>query len=74
MQDSLGNQYYALRDMTGTPPEANVIEGNLHFTSGRGHLLKNSGGMAVTGAVGQSVDTMNPYQTINYIIFTGRII
>lgn len=74
LQDSLGNQYYALRDMTGTPPEANVIAGNLHFTSGRGHLLKNSGGMAVTGAVGQSVDIMNPYQTINYIIFTGRII
>ena len=74
LQDSLGNQYYALRDMTGTPPEANVVEGNLHFTSGRGHLLKNSGGMAVTGAVGQSVDIMNPYQTINYIIFTGRII
>lgn len=74
LRDSLGNQYFALRDMTGTPPEPNVVEGNQHFTSGRGHLLNNSGGITTTSALGQAVDIMNPYQTINYIIFTGRIL
>lgn len=75
LKDSVGNQYYALRDMTGTPLDpTNVVTGNLHFTSGRGHLLKNSGGIDTTGSTGQPVDILNPYQTINYIIFTGRIL
>ena len=67
------NQYYAVRDASGVPNESNVIEGNLHFTTGKGHYLTDSGDMIATGAVGQSIETMNPYQTINYIIFTGRI-
>ena len=75
LKDAVGNQYYALRDMTGTPLDpTNVITGNIHFTSSRGHLLKNSGGIDTTGPTGQPIDILNPYQTINYIIFTGRIL
>ena len=74
LKDSVGNQYTAIRNTTGAVPEPEVITGSIHFTSGAGHLLKNSGGISTTGALGQSIDTMNPYQTINYIIFTGRII
>ena len=74
LKDTSNNQYYALRDADGTPPELEVLEGNVHFTSGRGHFLKNSGGIKTTGSIGQPVDIMNPYQTINYVIFTGRIL
>ncbi len=76
LKDAADNQYYAIRDITGTPPEPEVEEGNIHFTSGRGHLLKNSGGItsSVIPRVQSPVNLMNPYQTINYIIFTGRIL
>jgi microcystin-dependent protein len=71
LKDSVGNQYYAIRNATGAVPEPEVVAGSIHFTSGAGHLLKNSGGVN-TATLGQSMNIMNPYQTINYIIFTGR--
>lgn len=74
LKDSVGNQYYAIRNSTGAVPEAEVVAGSIHFTSGAGHLLKNSGGISTAGSLGESIDIMNPYQTINYIIFTGRIV
>jgi microcystin-dependent protein len=74
LKDSANNQYYALRNATGTPPDPEVIASSVHFTSSAGHLLQNSGGIKTTGSLGQPIDIMNPYQTINYIIFTGRII
>ena len=74
MKDSLGNQYYALRNTSGTPPEPEVVSQPIHFTSTSTHLLQNSGGIKTAGSLGQPVDIMNPYQTINYIIFTGRIL
>jgi microcystin-dependent protein len=74
MQDTVGNQYHAIRNATGAPPESEVVNGSIHFTSGAGQLLKNSGGIKTTGSLGQPVDTINPYLTINYIIFTGEIL
>jgi microcystin-dependent protein len=72
LKDSAGNQYFALNSSTGAPPETEVSNGNIHFTTGAGHLLKNSGGVNITGQVNQPVNLMNPFQTINYIIFTGE--
>lgn len=73
LKDSVGNQYYALRNATGAPPEPEVTIQNINFTSSSGHLLQNSGGIKTAGSLGQPVDIMNPFQTINYIIFTGVI-
>jgi microcystin-dependent protein len=72
MKDSLNNQFGAIRPGTGaTPPE--VVSQNIHFSIGNGLSLTNSGG--IQGYTAQTaVDVMNPYQTINYIIFTGRIL
>ena len=33
--------------------------------------LPNSGG--ISGTIGQQMDVMNPYITLNYIIYTGGI-
>lgn len=75
LKDSVGNQYYALRNASGAPPEPEVVAQNIHFAnSSAGQLLQNSGGIKTAGSLGQPVDIMNPYQTINYIIFTGRIL
>jgi hypothetical protein len=74
MKDSLNNQYGAVRNATGTPVDPAATVQNIHFAnSTAGHLLKNSGG--IQGYTSQTaVDVMNPYHTINYIIFTGRIL
>lgn len=74
LKDSLGNQYYAVRNATGPVPEPNVEESSLYFTSSAGHFLKNSGGIDTASSLGQTFDIINPYQTINYIIYTGRIV
>jgi microcystin-dependent protein len=74
LKDSVGNQYYAVRNATGPVPEPNVEESSLYFTSSSGHFLKNSGGIDTAGSLGQTFDIVNPYQTINYIIYTGRIV
>ena len=73
LKDSNGNQYYAINSNIGIVPEPNVISGNIRFTSGEGHLLSNSGGVSTTSSLGQPVDITNPFLTMNYIIFTGRI-
>lgn len=73
LEDSLGNQYYAINSNVGPTPEVNVTNGEIPFTATSGHLLPNSGGITTTGSLGQSLDITNPYLTINYIIFTGRI-
>jgi microcystin-dependent protein len=74
LKDSVGNQYFAVRNATGPVPEPNVVESSLYFTSSAGHFLNNTGGVDTTGALGEPFTIMNPYQTINYIIFTGRIV
>lgn len=74
LRGSAGNQYYAFRYAVGAPTDIGAITANLHQTSSSAHLLPNTGNIDTGGAVGQSFDISNPYQTLNYIIFTGRIV
>ena len=70
-----GNQYYAIRN---TPDPITDIDAVPHTTNGpdslaNGQYLTNSGGIA-SPTIGQPVNKMNPYLTINHIIFTGTYI
>lgn len=63
------DQYYA----AGRPaaaPDPNAILGYGMPSSSTGYGLPNSGNV-ISNSIGQPVPTMNPYLTINYIIFTG---
>jgi microcystin-dependent protein len=62
-------QYYAA-GTPGAPPDIDAVAGfgMPSFSAGAG--LPNSGSI-VAGTTGTSVNVMNPYTTINYIIFTG---
>jgi len=73
LKGSAGNQYYALRFASGTPTDTGAIATSVHRTSTAAQLLPSSGNVLSSGVMGQPVDVMNPYQTINYIIYTGRI-
>jgi len=71
MKGSSNGQYGALGDSTLTDPDAVPVNG-LGGAADGAKLLKNSGGVAVTsGSLGTAVNVMNPYLTINYIIYTG---
>ena len=73
-----GSQYYAFRNVPGAPPDADAIPGNGATGAGAGQYLNNSGGILTDNLsikdLGTPFNTMNPYQTINYIIYTGTIL
>jgi len=62
-------QYYAA-GTPGAPSDVDAVSGfgMPSFSTGSG--LPNSGSV-VAGTTGTSINVMNPYTTINYIIFTG---
>jgi len=66
-----GDQFFAGRNIAGTStdPEVTTTSGpDLSNTNGA-QQLPNSGG--IDGTIGQAMDVMNPYLTLNYIIYTG---
>ena len=72
---SKGNQYYAIRN---TPDAITDVDAVPHTTNGpdslaNGQYLTNSGGVD-SPTLGQPVNKMNPYLTINYIIFSGTYV
>jgi len=73
-----GNQYYAIRpsavsDVADIETVSNLNLGPTEADTAQ--YLPNSGGVDANGGnLSVPVNTMNPYQTINYIIFTGAIV
>ncbi len=70
-----GQQYYAIRNSGDKGADNNIVD---HTTNGptspgQGQYLPNSGGVD-SPILGNPVPLMNPYTTINYIIFTGKFI
>ena len=65
-----GNDQYYAAGRPGAAPDANAIAGYGMPNSSTGYGLPNSGGVQ-SGSLGFPLPTMNPYLTINYIIFTG---
>lgn len=65
-------QYYAA-GLPGAPADAEAEAGLGMPNTSTGSGLRNSGGVDTDGRLGQPFTTMNPYTTINYIIFTGTI-
>ena len=74
LQGNAGGQYYAFRNTPGAPDDTDAFSGLGPTASATGQYLNNSGPVDTAGALGVPLNTMNPYLTINYIIFTGRII
>jgi hypothetical protein len=73
MRANNGDQFFASRNIAGasTDNEVTTRDGpDLTNTTGA-QQLPNSGG--ISGTIGQQMDVMNPYITLNYIIYTGGI-
>lgn len=65
-----GNDQYYAPGSPGAAPDINASAGKGLPASSTGSGLPNSGSM-VSATTGYPVPIMNPYLTINYIIFTG---
>lgn len=74
LKGSSGDQYYAIRDIAGTPNDTGAITYDAPTGQGNGQALPNSGGIVSPEGTGQPLNTMNPTMTINYIIYTGRTV
>ena len=73
MRGSQGDQFYALRDIAGTPNDPDAIVYDAPTGLGNGQALPKSGGVLTNTNVGVPLDVMNPTVTVNYIIYTGRV-
>lgn len=65
-----GQFYGAVRVAAGEPDDANAFSGPGPQAAGQAQYIRTSGNV-VASTIGVPIDTMNPYLTINYIIFTG---
>jgi len=65
-----GQQYYGYRNATGTPTDVDARLDLGATSANSAHYLPHSGNVDAT-LLGQPVTSMNPYLTINYIIYTG---
>jgi len=66
-----GDQFFATRNIAGasTDSEVTTTSGPDLANANGAQQLPNSGG--IDGTIGQAMDVMNPYLTLNYIIYTG---
>lgn len=69
LQSASGRQYFAGGAPTG-PADSGTTAGYGISAGATGYGLGNSGGVD-SSVLGNPINTMNPYLTINYIIFTG---
>jgi microcystin-dependent protein len=74
LQGNASGQYYAFRNTPGAPDDTDASSGLGATAAAAGQYLTNSGPIQTSGSLAVPFNTMNPYLTINYIIFTGRII
>jgi microcystin-dependent protein len=69
-QGNPGQNFSAIRIASGEPDDENAVSGPGPQAAGQAQYIRNAG-RVLSDEIGVAVDTMNPYLTINYIIFTG---
>lgn len=72
LRANAGTQFFAFRNSSTVIPDTNYISGQGPDAAGTGQYLPTSGGIDTAGSLGVAFSIMNPYMTVNYIIYTGR--
>jgi len=72
LEGESGTQYYGIRTGSGEPVDDNAITLPIEPGLGGTQGLASSGGIKTTSDLGDPLDVMNPYLTVNYIIYTGQ--
>lgn len=66
-----GDQYYVIRDIQGVPTDPEGIQYDAPTGSQAGQAYPTSGSILTNDPVGEPLDVMQPFTTMNYIIYTG---
>lgn len=69
-QGNRGQSYFAVRNVAGTPDDSDAVKGPGGQAADQAQYLSTAG-RVLSDEIGVPVNLMNPYLTINYIIFTG---
>jgi microcystin-dependent protein len=69
-----GTQFYTTNNSAGFPPDTNAFSGNGPNIPGQAQYLDTTGDVSSTVPLGVPINIMNPYLTINYIIYAGRVV
>jgi len=72
MEAPSGTQYYGLRVGAGEPVDEEAITFTIDPGTGGTQAFPASGGVKTTGDLNQPIETMNPFLSVNYIIYTGE--
>lgn len=71
LDDGLNNQFFAIRNASGSPESPNATAEYGLLSTTQSQVIDRTGGVQDLGTT-TSFDIMNPYLTINYIIYTGN--
>lgn len=74
LTDSLGNDYYTIARRTGTPEDVNASPEYGLAADTQTQIYDRTGSMINKTDPTTSFNIMNPYMTINYIIYTGKLV
>lgn len=72
MEGESGTQYYGIRVGSGAAIDESAINLPIESSLGGTQGFPSSGGVLTEGSLGAPLDVMNPYLTVNYIIYTGN--
>lgn len=72
MEAPSGTQYYGLRVGSGEPVDEEAITFTIDPGTGGTQAYPASGGVKTETTIGQELNIMNPYLSVNYIIYTGQ--
>ena len=74
LTDSLGNDYYSIARRTGTPEDVNASPEYGLAADTQTQIYDRTGSMIDKTDPTTAFNIMNPYMTINYIIYTGKLV
>ena len=72
--DTLGNEYYTIANRSGTPEDTSASSENGLTPDNQTQIYDKTGGMIGSTNPTTAFNVMNPYMTINYIIYTGKLV
>lgn len=72
LEGDSGTQFYGIRVGAGEPVDDNAITLPIEPGAGGTQGLAASGGIKTDATLGDSLNVMNPYLAVNYIIYTGQ--
>ena len=72
LEGASGTQFYGIRVGAGEPVDDNAITLPIETGLGGTQGIASSGGIKTNASLGTPIDVMNPFLSVNYIIYTGQ--